>query len=108
MYSGYAPLSVRLAQILARPGWRSITEILNLLPGPTFDEVQQIPVALRKRSMLLFRIISSIYKPFSPLFFPANFLLYTSAACTQVHFRLDSFMEANNMNPAQTAPKGAV
>jgi len=52
VYSGYAPLSVRLIQYLARPGWRSITEVLNILPGPTFDEVQQIPVALRKRSKI--------------------------------------------------------
>ncbi|ESO97948.1 hypothetical protein LOTGIDRAFT_209143 [Lottia gigantea] len=49
VYSGYAPLSVRLAQHLARPGWRSITEVLNLLPGPKIEEIQQIPVALRKR-----------------------------------------------------------
>ncbi|XP_052075554.1 vacuolar protein sorting-associated protein 33A-like isoform X1 [Mytilus californianus] len=49
VYSGYAPLSIRLAQYYARPGWRSITEVLNLLPGPTVEEIQQIPVALRKR-----------------------------------------------------------
>ncbi|XP_074643726.1 vacuolar protein sorting-associated protein 33A-like [Tubulanus polymorphus] len=49
VYSGYAPVSVRLIQYLARPGWRSITELLNLLPGPRFEEVQQIPVGLRKR-----------------------------------------------------------
>ncbi|XP_025089148.1 vacuolar protein sorting-associated protein 33A-like isoform X2 [Pomacea canaliculata] len=49
VFSGYAPLSVRLAQYLARPGWRSITEVLNLLPGPKVEEVQQIPSALRKR-----------------------------------------------------------
>lgn len=49
VYSGYAPLSARLAQYLARPGWRSITEVLNLLPGPKVEEVQQIPSALRKR-----------------------------------------------------------
>ncbi|XP_060558501.1 vacuolar protein sorting-associated protein 33A-like isoform X2 [Ruditapes philippinarum] len=49
VYSGYAPLSVRLIQYLARPGWRSITEVLSILPGPRVDEVQQIPVALRKR-----------------------------------------------------------
>ena len=49
MYSGYAPLSVRLAQYLARPGWRSINEVLNLLPGPKVEEVQQIPMGLRKR-----------------------------------------------------------
>lgn len=51
VFSGYAPLSCRLAQFLHRPGWRSIIEVLNLLPGPTFDEVQQIPVGLRKRRM---------------------------------------------------------
>ena len=28
----------------------------------------------------------------------------TSAAYIQVHFRLDSIMEANTMNPDQTAP----
>ncbi|XP_045171518.1 vacuolar protein sorting-associated protein 33A-like isoform X2 [Mercenaria mercenaria] len=49
VYSGYAPLSVRLIQYLARPGWRSITEVLSILPGPRVDEVQQIPVALKKR-----------------------------------------------------------
>ena len=30
------------------------------------------------------------------------------AAYIQVHFRIDFFMEANNMNPDQTVPKGAV
>ena len=33
---------------------------------------------------------------------------YTSPAYIQVHFRQDFFMETNNMNPDQTAPKGAV
>ena len=32
-------------------------------------------------------------------------LLFTSAAHIQALFRLDFFMEANNMNPDQTAPK---
>lgn len=50
MFSGYAPLSVRLAQILHRPGWRSITEVLNMIPGPTVEEIQQLPIGLRKRS----------------------------------------------------------
>nr|XP_033811751.1 vacuolar protein sorting-associated protein 33A isoform X1 [Geotrypetes seraphini] len=44
VYSGYAPLSVRLAQLLARPGWRSIEEVLKLLPGPHFEERQPLPV----------------------------------------------------------------
>ncbi|XP_070555122.1 vacuolar protein sorting-associated protein 33A-like [Ptychodera flava] len=49
VYSGYAPLTVRLAQYLARPGWRSIEEVLRFLPGPTVQETQQIPVGLRKK-----------------------------------------------------------
>ena len=51
VYSGYAPLSVRLAQQYHRPGWRSITEVLPLLPGALVEEIQQIPVGLRKRRM---------------------------------------------------------
>ncbi|KAG1714266.1 Vacuolar protein sorting-associated protein 33A [Nymphon striatum] len=49
VYSGYAPLSVRLVQFLNRPGWRAITDVLSLIPGPTIEEIQQIPVGLRKR-----------------------------------------------------------
>ena len=32
------------------------------------------------------------------------FLLFTPAAYIYMHFRLDFIMEANNMNPDQTAP----
>ncbi|XP_029426745.1 LOW QUALITY PROTEIN: vacuolar protein sorting-associated protein 33A-like [Rhinatrema bivittatum] len=49
VYSGYAPLSVRLAQLLARPGWRSIEEVLKMLPGPHFEERQPLPVGLLKK-----------------------------------------------------------
>ncbi|XP_076367418.1 vacuolar protein sorting-associated protein 33A isoform X2 [Tachypleus tridentatus] len=49
VHSGYAPLSVRLVQFLAQPGWRAITDVLNQLLGPTVEEIQQIPVGLRKR-----------------------------------------------------------
>ena len=35
-------------------------------------------------------------------------LLFTSAAYIKIHIRLDSFIVVNNMNPDQTAPKGAV
>ncbi|KAG6932954.1 VPS33A, CORVET/HOPS core subunit [Chelydra serpentina] len=49
VYSGYAPLSVRLAQLLARPGWRSIEEVLKILPGPHFEERQQLPTGLQKK-----------------------------------------------------------
>ncbi|RWS28893.1 Vacuolar protein sorting-associated protein 33A-like protein [Leptotrombidium deliense] len=49
VHSGYAPLSVRLAQFLVQPGWRAIADALKLLPEPTVDETQHIPVGLRKR-----------------------------------------------------------
>ncbi|KAI4382714.1 hypothetical protein MLD38_008641 [Melastoma candidum] len=34
VFSGYAPLSIRLVQNAIRSGWRPIEEILKLLPGP--------------------------------------------------------------------------
>jgi hypothetical protein len=49
VHSGYAPLSVRLAQYLDHPGWRAITDLLKTLPEPIIEEIQQIPVGLRKR-----------------------------------------------------------
>lgn len=49
--SRYAPLSARLVEFLQSPGWRAITGVLQLLPGPTLTETQQLPSALRQRSM---------------------------------------------------------
>ena len=37
------------------------------------------------------------------IFFVLKCLLFTSTANTGVHFRLDLIMEANTMNPDQTA-----
>ncbi|XP_073101685.1 vacuolar protein-sorting-associated protein 33 homolog isoform X1 [Elaeis guineensis] len=37
IFSGYAPLSIRLVQHAIRSGWRSIEEIMKLLPGPHLD-----------------------------------------------------------------------
>ncbi|KAL7148569.1 hypothetical protein ABFS83_06G187400 [Erythranthe nasuta] len=34
VFSGYAPLSIRLVQHAIRSGWRGLEEILKLLPGP--------------------------------------------------------------------------
>lgn len=51
VYSGYAPMSVRLAQILSHPaGWRSIEEVLKLIPGNTINYVQQTNKANNKWS----------------------------------------------------------
>lgn len=60
VYSGYAPLSVRLAQLLARPGWRSIEEVLKMLPGPHFEERQQLPTGLQKKRKLLWSNLISL------------------------------------------------
>ncbi|XP_067136372.1 vacuolar protein sorting-associated protein 33A [Centruroides vittatus] len=49
VHSGYAPLSVRLAQFLAMPGWRAIQDILNQLPGPTVEAVQNITGHRKRR-----------------------------------------------------------
>ncbi len=65
MHSGYAPLSVRLAQYLERQsGWRGLEEVLKHLPGPMFEEKQYVPATLLKKRM------KSIYlnpKPPDPL-----------------------------------------
>ncbi|XP_035234293.1 vacuolar protein sorting-associated protein 33A-like, partial [Stegodyphus dumicola] len=49
VHSGYAPLSIRLVQFLSQPGWRAIPDVLNILPGPTVEGIQKIPLGLRKR-----------------------------------------------------------
>jgi hypothetical protein len=48
VYSGYAPLSVRLVQHAVRPGgWRQIEDSLRALPGvQAFEESQSLPPGL--------------------------------------------------------------
>jgi len=60
VHSGYAPLSIRLAQFLGRPGWKAIADILAMLPGPTLEETQQMAMGLRKRRSSGSSIQSSI------------------------------------------------
>lgn len=43
VYSGYAPLSVRLIQAAFNPGWKAMEEVMRTIPGPSFEETQQIP-----------------------------------------------------------------
>ena len=40
-FSVYAPLSIRLVQQCASPGWRNIRDVLDLISGPSFEEVQR-------------------------------------------------------------------
>ncbi|GLJ41401.1 hypothetical protein SUGI_0857010 [Cryptomeria japonica] len=42
VFSGYAPLSIRLVQHALRAGWRSIEEIVRLLPGPHSERKQSL------------------------------------------------------------------
>jgi len=52
VHSIYAPLSVRLIQWAAKPGWKSILDVLNLIPGQLVQETQSLPINLRRRSKL--------------------------------------------------------
>ncbi|KAI9565724.1 Vacuolar protein sorting-associated protein 33A [Daphnia sinensis] len=47
VHSIYAPLSVRLVQWAAKPGWKQISDVLNLIPGPLVQETQPISMDLR-------------------------------------------------------------
>ena len=42
VHSVYGPLSVKLVQQLESPGWRNIRDVLDLLPGPSFEDSQQV------------------------------------------------------------------
>jgi len=42
VHSVYAPLSVRLVMQVESPGWRNIRDVLDLLPGPSFEDMQQV------------------------------------------------------------------
>ncbi|XP_058082259.1 vacuolar protein-sorting-associated protein 33 homolog isoform X3 [Magnolia sinica] len=78
VFSGYAPLSIRLVQHVVRSGWRSVEEILKLLPGPhlelkrggysrvsSLDTLQGTPTSLDKvadghRSLVLVVFIGGV------------------------------------------------
>lgn len=78
VFSGYAPLSIRLVQQAIRSGWRPIEEILKTLPGPhseikrggfssspSFDALPGVPasadkVADGRRSLVLVVFIGGV------------------------------------------------
>ena len=53
VHSIYAPLSVRLVQGAGKPGWKQISDVLNLIPGHLMQETQPLPINLRRRSLFL-------------------------------------------------------
>ncbi|KAJ6727295.1 VESICLE PROTEIN SORTING-ASSOCIATED [Salix purpurea] len=78
VFSGYAPLSIRLVQHAVRSGWRSMEETLRLLPGPhsemkrggfssssSFDKLHGAPAAVDRvadgrRSLVLVVFIGGV------------------------------------------------
>ncbi|KAL0449411.1 UNVERIFIED_CONTAM: Vacuolar protein-sorting-associated protein 33 [Sesamum latifolium] len=52
VFSGYAPLSIRLVQQAIRSGWRPIEEILRLLPGP-HSEIKRVQMCVMQFSDLI-------------------------------------------------------
>ena len=42
MHSVYGPLSVKLAMQVDKPGWWNIRDVLVLLPGPSYEDTQQV------------------------------------------------------------------
>jgi len=51
VYSGYAPLSIRVVQSAFKlGGWRAKEESMKLIPGPTVEETQQLPGGVESSS----------------------------------------------------------
>jgi hypothetical protein len=43
VHSFYAPLSVRIIEQHLKPmGWQSLSDVLSIIPGPTFEDIQPI------------------------------------------------------------------
>ncbi|KAL2631473.1 hypothetical protein R1flu_016159 [Riccia fluitans] len=42
VFSGYAPLSIRLVQQALKGGWKAVDDLLKLLPGQSFDKKQGV------------------------------------------------------------------
>lgn len=94
VFSGYAPLTVRLAQFLARPqGWRGLEEVLRLLPGPAVEEVQRLPPGLQKRSLT--SVDGSMDGP------PKVTLVYFIGGCTHAEISALRFLAQQENSPTE-------
>ena len=60
----------------------------------------------RQKSGKTFQLILTFIPPI--FFLEKDVCFVTSAAYIQVHFRLDFIMEANTLNPVQTAPRSSL
>jgi len=61
VHSVYAPLSVRLVQQLDKPGWRNMRDVLDLLPGPSFEDTQQVAPESRPRSQAGAKVVMVMF-----------------------------------------------
>jgi len=50
VHSVYGPLSVRLVINCLSPGWRNIRDVLDMVPGPSFEDTQQVSKQLAGRN----------------------------------------------------------
>jgi len=48
VYSGYAPLSIRLIEYAHRPGWQRLHDVMNLIPGKMFEYSQELPASVQE------------------------------------------------------------
>jgi hypothetical protein len=74
VYSGYAPLSVRLVQYACRvpahgisgvSGWRGYEDALRLVPGETIDEAQRVEGGISQRRYHSFAgilVVHTVYR----------------------------------------------
>eukprot|EP00455_Lapot_gusevi_P054621 TRINITY_DN8788_c0_g2_i3.p1 TRINITY_DN8788_c0_g2~~TRINITY_DN8788_c0_g2_i3.p1 ORF type:complete len:576 (+),score=176.77 TRINITY_DN8788_c0_g2_i3:83-1729(+) len=53
VFTGYAPLAIRLIECVNRPGWKAIEDVLSLIPGTTFEYKQELPAPVEERAQIL-------------------------------------------------------
>lgn len=69
VFSGYAPLLVRLVEHACQPdGWKSIEDVMHMLPGPTFEVKQDIHPSVEERLRII-EAESGDKKPVTLVFF---------------------------------------
>ena len=56
VHTMYAPLSVKIVQHTENSGWNKIKDILDLLPGPTFEESQEMLYERDRKIVLVYFI----------------------------------------------------
>lgn len=107
VHSCYAPMSVRLVQNCAKPGWRAIRETLDLIPcGPSFEEYQTTkkkPNPDLKRTLVVF-IGGCTYAEISAL----RFLSQQEDAPTEYSVATTSMINGNSLLESVMTPSDGI